>query len=86
VLAKLTAKNQLTLPKSITNEIFQGKGFANAPTKYFDIRVENGQIILTPVKIHRTDAVRTKLAALDLSEQDIIDAVAWAREPHREVS
>jgi hypothetical protein len=41
--------------------------------------------ILTPVKIHRTDPVRTKLAALDLSEQDILDAVAWAREPHLEV-
>jgi hypothetical protein len=78
VLAKLTAKNQLTLPKSITNEI--------APTEYFDIQVKNGQIILTPVKIQRSDAVRAKLAALDLSEQDILDAVAWAREPHREVS
>jgi hypothetical protein len=78
VLAKLTAKNQLTLPKSVTNEI--------APTEYFDIKVENGQIILTPVTIHRTDAVRTKLAALDLSEQDIIDAVAWARESRVEMS
>jgi hypothetical protein len=77
VLAKLTAKNQLTLPKSVTNEV--------APTEYFDIKVENGQIILTPVTIRRTDAVRTKLAALDLSEQDILDAVAWAREPHLEV-
>lgn len=73
MLAKLTAKNQLTLPKSVTNEI--------APTEYFDIKVENGQIILTPVTIHRTDAVRTKLAALDLSEQDILDAVAWVRKP-----
>lgn len=78
MLAKLTAKNQLTLPKSVTNEI--------APTEYFDIKVENGQIILTPVTIHRTDAVRTKLAALDLSEQDLLDAVAWAREPQPEVS
>jgi hypothetical protein len=78
VLAKLTAKNQLTLPKSVTNEI--------APTEYFDIKVENGQIILTPVKIQRSDAVRAKLAELDLSEQDVIDAVAWAREPHLEVS
>lgn len=78
MLAKLTAKNQLTLPKSVTNKI--------VPTEYFDIQVENGQIILTPVKIQRSDAVRAKLAALDLSEQDVIDAVAWAREPHREVS
>jgi hypothetical protein len=72
MLAKLTAKNQLTLPKSITNEVGE--------TEYFDVRVEGGEIILTPVKIQRADAVRAKLAALDLSEQDVADAVAWARE------
>lgn len=81
MLAKLTAKNQLTLPKSITNEIFHGNGGSSEPTEYFDVKVENGQIILTPVKIQRADAVRAKLAALDLSEQDVIDAVVWARAP-----
>jgi hypothetical protein len=77
VLAKLTAKNQLTLPKSITNGI--------EPTEYFDVKVEAGQIVLTPVKIQRADAVRAKLAALDINEQDIIDAVAWARETNSDV-
>lgn len=71
MLAKLTAENQLTLPKSITRSI--------GDAEYFDVKVEDGQIILTPVLIDRADAVRAKLAALDLSEQDIIDAVAWAR-------
>ncbi|MBD2318080.1 AbrB/MazE/SpoVT family DNA-binding domain-containing protein [Phormidium tenue] len=71
MLAKLTSKNQLTLPKSITKAI--------GNSEYFDVKVEGGQIILTPVKIQRADAVRSKLAALDLSEQDIADAVAWAR-------
>jgi len=71
VLAKMTAKNQLTLPKSITN----GLGSA----EYFDVQTRDGQIILTPVRIQRADAVRAKLAELDLSEQDIADAVAWAR-------
>ena len=71
MLAKLTSKNQLTLPKSITRAI--------GDTEYFDVKVEGGQIILTPVKIQRADAVRSKLTALDLSEQDIKDAVAWAR-------
>jgi bifunctional DNA-binding transcriptional regulator/antitoxin component of YhaV-PrlF toxin-antitoxin module len=75
MLAKLTAKNQLTLPKSVTRAI--------GPTEYFEVKVEGGQIILTPVKIQRADAVRAKLAALDLSEQDVADAVAWAREPQR---
>ncbi|MEL4894972.1 AbrB/MazE/SpoVT family DNA-binding domain-containing protein [Crocosphaera sp. Alani8] len=72
MLAKLTAKNQLTLPKSITKEIGE--------TEYFNVRVHNGEVILTPVKIQRADAVRAKLAALDLSEQDISDAIAWARQ------
>ncbi|MFO0301177.1 MAG: AbrB/MazE/SpoVT family DNA-binding domain-containing protein, partial [Pseudanabaena sp.] len=71
MLAKLTSKNQLTLPKSITKAI--------GDSEYFDVKLEGGQIILTPVKIQRADAVRSKLAALDLSEQDIADAVAWAR-------
>ena len=71
MLAKLTSKNQLTLPKSITKAI--------GDTEYFDVKVEGGQIILTPVKIQRADAVRSKLAALDLSEQDMVDALDWAR-------
>lgn len=71
MLAKLTSKNQLTLPKSITNEL--------EPTEYFEVKVENGQIILTPVRVQRADAVRSKLADLGLSEQDIADAVDWAR-------
>lgn len=73
MLAKLTAKNQLTLPKSITREI------GNA--EYFEVKVADGQIILTPVRIQRADAVRAKLAAIDVSEQDIAEAVAWARQP-----
>ncbi|NUN64840.1 AbrB/MazE/SpoVT family DNA-binding domain-containing protein [Pseudanabaena biceps] len=71
MLAKLTSKNQLTLPKSITKAI--------GDSEYFDVKVEGGQIVLTPVKTQRADAVRSKLAALDLSEQDMADAVAWAR-------
>ena len=35
--------------------------------------------MLTPVRIQRGDAVRAKLAELDLQEQDPADAVAWAR-------
>ena len=71
MLAKLTAKNQLTLPKRITNAI--------GPADYFDVEVKDGQVILTPVRIQRADAVRAKLAELDLTEQDVADAVAWTR-------
>ena len=71
MLAKLTSKNQLTLPKSAVEAV--------AAAEYFDVEVRDGQIVLTPVRIQRGDAVRAKLAELDLQEQDTADAVAWAR-------
>ncbi len=76
MLAKITSKNQLTLPKKITNAI--------GPAEYFDIEVKEGQIVLTPVRIQRADALRAKLAELDLGEEDIAEAVAWTRrDPNR---
>jgi hypothetical protein len=77
MLAKITAKNQLTLPKAVTNAV--------GPTEYFEVEARDGQIILTPVRIQRANAVRAKLAKLDLQEQDITDAVAWARQPRRKM-
>lgn len=71
MLAKMTSKNKLTLPKSVTAAV--------GPVEYFDVEARNGQIVLTPVRIQRSDAVRAKLAELDLNEQDIDDAVIWAR-------
>ncbi len=71
MLAKITAKNQLTLPKAVTRAI--------GPAEYFEVEAKDGQIVLTPVRIHRADAVRAKLAELQLEEQDIADAVAHAR-------
>lgn len=73
MLATLTSKNQLTLPKAMVAAV-QG-------AEYFDVAEENGRIVLTPVRIHRADAVRAKLEKLNLSEADIADAVAWARRP-----
>ena len=71
MLAKLTSRNRLTLPKVILSD-FEG-------TEYFDVTEENDCIVLTPVQITRAGAVRAKLAELGLSEADIADAVASAR-------
>jgi len=71
MLAKMTSKNQLTLPKSIVNSVEK--------TEFFEIEVENGRVILTPVRIQKADAVREKLEALGITEQDVTDAIAWAR-------
>ncbi len=71
MLAKLTSKNQLTLPKAMIAD-FPG-------SEYFDVTKENGRIVLTPVRLTRADAVRAKLAELGISEADVAEAVAWAR-------
>lgn len=74
MLAKLTTKNQLTLPK----RVLEALGLPAAPT-YFEVAIEDGRIILTPAHIGTADAVRRKLAELGISEDDVTDAVAWAR-------
>jgi translation initiation factor IF-1 len=67
----VTSKNQLTPPKAITNAV--------GPTQYFDVKAKDGQIVLAPVRIQRADAVRVKLAELNLKDADVEDAVNWAR-------
>ncbi len=71
MLAKMTSKNQITLPKAVVSSV--------APSDYFDVEAVEGRIVLTPVRISKADALRDKLAELELSEQDIANAVKWAR-------
>lgn len=71
MLAKLTSKNQLTLPKSAVQAVGEAE--------YFDVAVREGQIVLTPVRIQRANAVRAKLSALGVADTDLVDAVRWAR-------
>jgi len=70
VLAKLTVKNQLTLPKSVTQAL--------GPVQYFEVQEKAGQIILTPVRIQRGDALRAKLAELEIDAKTIESALDWA--------
>ena len=72
MLAKLTSKNQLTLPKALVDDF---RGY-----EYFDVTKENGRIVLTPVRLNRADAVRAKLSEFGMSETDVAEAVAWARQ------
>ena len=71
MLAKRTSKNQVTLPKAIV----QIAGQAD----YYDVTVQDGKIVLTPVRLHQADAVRAKLEELGITEDDVSKAVAWAR-------
>lgn len=71
MLAKLTSKNQLTLPKAAV--------VAVGAAEYFDVEVRKGQIVLTPVRIQRIDAIRAKLDQLGIGDREIAEAVEWAR-------
>lgn len=73
MLAKLTSKNQLTLPKAAVEAV--------SGAVYFDVAIRGGQIVLTPVRLQRGDAVRAKLAALGLGHGDVVNAIDWARSP-----
>ncbi len=48
-------------------------------TDYFDVRIENGKIVLNPVQPGQAEQVRDRLATLGIAEQDIEYAVSWAR-------
>lgn len=71
MLAKLTSKNQITLPKAVVSSV--------DAAEYFEVTVENGRIVLTPVRVRNAQAVREKLAQLGITEQDVEDAIGWAR-------
>lgn len=75
MLAKRTAKNQLTLPKAIVQ--------ATGEADYYEVTTDDGRIVLTPVRLGQAEKVRDKLASMGITEDDIEDAVEWARKKSR---
>jgi hypothetical protein len=75
MLAKKTSKNQITIPKDIANK------FPN--TTYFDVVLNNNQIVLRPVKVLPLESglekVRSKIKKLGITEKDVEEAITWAR-------
>lgn len=71
MLAKRTSKNQITLPKAIVDSAGEAD--------YYDIAVQDGKIVLTPVRLHQADEVRAKLEELGITQEDVSDAIGWAR-------
>ena len=72
MLAKMTVKNQVTLPKAVVTR-FSG-------VEYFDVSTDGESIVLRPLRRSRADEVRSQLAKLGIDEQDATDAVSWARQ------
>ncbi len=71
MLAKITAKNQLTLPKQVIETL--------GNPSYFEVEVDGDRLVLTPSRPGSASAVRRKLQTLGLLDSDVADAVAWAR-------
>ena len=71
MLAKLTSKNQLTLPKQVLEALGR--------PSHFTVEIEDGRLVLSPAHPAGAAAVRRKLAELGISEADIAAAVTWAR-------
>ena len=73
MLSKLTAKNQITIPKDILKKL--------PDVKYFDVELRNGAVLLKPVKVYDTDleSIRDKMRKLGLSENSVTEAFRWAR-------
>ncbi len=77
MLAKVTSKNQITLPKAVMSQI--------SPSQYFEVEAVNDRIMLTPVRMQKADdgggieAVWRQFEEMGITEQDIADAVKWAR-------
>ena len=73
MLAKLTSKNQITIPKSVLSQL--------PSVKYFDVEFKDEVVILRPVKVYETDLgqIRAKMKKLGLTEESVPEAVRWAR-------
>ncbi|MCI0468723.1 MAG: AbrB/MazE/SpoVT family DNA-binding domain-containing protein [Nitrospirae bacterium] len=75
MLAKKTSRNQITLPKDIAKEF--------PDIDYFDIIVDERKIILLPVEMTpegmTLEGIREKIQKLGIDENDVHDAVKWAR-------
>jgi len=71
MLAKMTSKNQITLPKVVVSRFRK--------VDYFDVSTDGEAIILRPLRQSRANEVRAKLAELGISENDVAAAVSWSR-------
>lgn len=71
MLAKKTSKNQITLPKAVMTHF--------GDVEYFDVSTDGASIVLRPLKVSRADEARERLANMGITEDDVPDAVEWAR-------
>lgn len=73
MLAKVTTKNQITIPKKIIDQL--------PDVKYFDVEFKEGLVLLKPLRVYdvNLEQIRSKLKKLGLEENSVKEAIQWAR-------
>jgi hypothetical protein len=73
MLAKMTSKNQITIPKKIMDQM--------PGVKYFEVELIDDRIELKPLRVYETDLkkIRSKMKSLGLKPDSVREAVEWAR-------
>jgi len=73
MLAKMTVKNQITIPRKIVDQL-EG-------VKYFDVELKEGAVVLKPLHVFATDLeqIRYKIKKLGLKQDCVAEAIRWAR-------
>ena len=73
MIAKMTSKNQITIPKKISEQLRN--------VNYFDVELQNGVVVLRPLKLYAADLarLRSKIEKLGLKEDSVAEAIKWAR-------
>ena len=73
MLAKMTVKNQITIPKKIIEQL--------PDVKYFEVELRDGVVMLRPLKVYDTglEKIRAKVKKLGLHKNTVKEAIKWAR-------
>jgi len=73
MLAKLTSKNQITIPKKIMDQL--------PDFQHFYVSFKNGSVILKPMVIYESDLeqIRYKIKKLGLEPDSVAEAIQWIR-------
>ena len=80
MLAKITSKNQITIPKKIIEKM--------PGVKHFDLELKDGVIIMKPIRFYDTnlEQIRAKIKKLGLTEDSVAEAIKWAKSKKSEPS
>jgi bifunctional DNA-binding transcriptional regulator/antitoxin component of YhaV-PrlF toxin-antitoxin module len=73
MLAKMTSKHQITIPKKIIEQL--------PDVQYFEVALKDGVVMLKPLEVYGTNLkeIRTKIKKLGLQENTVKEAIKWAR-------